>query len=54
LEGITVGEKIKYIHVDFKEMGRVGVDWIHLAQDRAERWTFVFDELRNIFISLSS
>jgi hypothetical protein len=41
LEGIIVGGKIKYIHVNFMEMGRAGVDWIHLAQARAEWWAFV-------------
>jgi hypothetical protein len=27
--------------VDLREVGWEGVDWVHLAQDRGQWWTFV-------------
>jgi hypothetical protein len=40
LEDIDVDEGNNII-VAVKEIGLEDVDWIHMAQDRAKRWTFV-------------
>jgi hypothetical protein len=35
------------INVDHKEVGREGVDWIHLAQDR-DQWQAIVNTVMNI------
>jgi hypothetical protein len=31
----------EYIEMDFREIARVGMDWIQLVKDRNQRWTLV-------------
>ena len=37
------------IKMDLQEMGRVGVDWIELAEDR-DRWRALVSAVMNIWI----